>query len=67
MQDYDWQWAVDSPCWLKPRRTVYFILRCHNGQLEYQETPTGRIREWKTREAVISVLKKLQKRSEVAV
>lgn len=39
----------DSPVWLKPRRTVYFITNGWAGPAV--TTPTGRYRTWRTREA----------------
>jgi hypothetical protein len=56
----DWQIGNDSPVWLKPRRHIYFLHRTNaNGDKEYVETPTGKLRTWRTKEAAERFLFKL--------
>jgi hypothetical protein len=54
-----WEVANDSPVWLKPRRTIYFLTRCINGKREYLDDRLGRLRTWQTRAAADKVRKRL--------
>jgi hypothetical protein len=54
-----WRWAVDSPVWLKPRRTVYFLTREVEGRTEYLNNSIGRLHTWKTQEVVKKAEKKV--------
>jgi hypothetical protein len=56
----EWTYGNDSPVWLKPRRHVFFIYKVlDNGDREYLNDKRGRLRTWRTREAVIKALRKL--------
>lgn len=55
-----WEWANDSPVWLKPRRTVYFLIRRHgNGDTEYRKNKRGHVITYRTREQVIRIQDRL--------
>lgn len=62
-----WQWANDSPVWLKPRRTVYFLVRhvgdnhedWTTGTVEYREDKRGRLIMYSSREQAIRMQDKL--------
>lgn len=58
--DHPWRIANDSPVWLKPRRTIYFLTRRQNGRREELETESGRLRTWKAREAAEKALTQLE-------
>jgi len=50
----EWQVWNDTPIWLKPRRTVYFIARNDaDGNREDYRDKAGRLRTWRTREAAM--------------
>ena len=53
----EWMWGNDSPVWLKPRRTVYFIFRRIDGNTEYLRDKRGRVRMWRSQKAVKKSLK----------
>ena len=55
----EWTWGNDSPVWLKPRRTVYFIFRRIDGTTEYLRDKRGRVRMWRSQEAVKKALNQL--------
>jgi hypothetical protein len=56
----DWEWGNDTPVWLKPRRTVYFIYRLQEGgNREYLRDKRGHLRTWRSQEAVEVALRKL--------
>jgi hypothetical protein len=56
----DWQIGNCTPCWTK--RHIYFLHRTNaNGDKEYVETPTGKLRTWRTKEAAERYLCKLVK------
>ena len=57
--DTDWTWGNDTPCWLKPRRNICFIYRIIHGKVEYLLDKRGRMRQWRSQEAVKKALKKL--------
>ena len=57
--DHDWQLCCDSPCWLKPRRTLYFLSRTVNGKREDLEDKRGRLRTWRTVEGAQKKLRAL--------
>lgn len=47
-----WQVANDTPVWMRPRRTIYFLVRTGaNGRMEYLRDKRGRLRTWQTRDA----------------
>jgi hypothetical protein len=57
----EWTWGVDTPCWNKPRRTIYFIYRRKlDGSTEYLNDRAGRLREWRSRDSVKLALERLQ-------
>lgn len=43
-----WMVKNDTPVWMKPRRTVYFLARGNDG--EQYEDCRGRVRNWRTLE-----------------
>jgi hypothetical protein len=55
----EWTWGNDTPLWLKPRRTVYFIFRRIQGNTEYLRDKRGRMRMWRSQEAVKKALNQL--------
>ena len=55
----EWTWGNDTPVWLKPRRTVYFIFRRIDGNTEYLRDKRGRVRTWRSQEAVKKALNQL--------
>lgn len=56
----EWTWGNDTPAWRTPRRTVYFIYRrLPDGSDEFLEDRRGRMREWRSQEAVKRALRKL--------
>lgn len=67
-----WEWANDSPVWLQPRRTVYFLVRHvgdnHNdwttGKVEYRTNKRGHVITYGTREQAIRIQDKLNGESE---
>jgi len=62
--DDEWTWGNDTPVWMKPRRTVYFIYRqALGGGLEYLNDKRGRLRTWKSQETVKEALAKLLKKA----
>lgn len=56
-----WEWAVDSPVWLKPRRTLYFLIRRSDshGAMEYRRDKIGRLITYRTREQAIRIQDRL--------
>lgn len=60
----DWRVVNDSPVWLKPRRTVYYLSRTVNGKREDLEDKAGRLRTWRTREQAQAALSRLLKAGE---
>jgi hypothetical protein len=57
---HDWTWGNDTPVWLTPRRTVYFIYRrAEGGGTEYLRDKRGRLRIWRSPEAVKAALARL--------
>ena len=59
--DNDWTWGNDSPVWLNPRRTIYFIFRVLHGNVEYLRGKSGRMDNVPSQEAVKKALKKLNR------
>jgi hypothetical protein len=56
----DWTWGNDTPVWLTPRRTIYFIYcRAEGGGIEYLRNKQGRLRTWRSQEAVKAALESL--------
>ncbi len=55
----DWHVGCDSPVWLKPRRTVYFVWRDAGRGREVATSPTGRTRHFRSFEAAKRVCGKL--------
>ena len=55
----EWTWGNDTPLWLKPRRTVYFIFRRIDGNTEYLRDKRGRVRMWRSQMAVKKALNQL--------
>jgi hypothetical protein len=55
----EWTWGNDAPPWLKPRRTVYFIFRRIQGNIEYLRDKRGRVRMWRSQKAVKKALNQL--------
>jgi hypothetical protein len=58
----DWRLANDSPCWLQPRRHIYFLTRTVNGRREDMLTPSGRLRTWETSDAANKFLRTITRR-----
>jgi hypothetical protein len=54
------QWRIvnDTPCWTRSRRTIWFLFRFVDGEPEYLQTPTGKLRTWRSREAADNFLAK---------
>lgn len=51
-----WEWGNDTP----GRRTIYFIYRrMPNGETEYLNDKRGRLRQWKSQEAVKRALRRV--------
>jgi hypothetical protein len=66
MKAQPWTWGVDSPCWLKPRRTLFFIYRrLPNGDTEYLNDKRGRLRTWATQKEVEAQLHLVLKHTHV--
>ena len=61
VNDTDWTWGNDTPVWLKPRRTVYFVFRRIHGNVEFLRGKRGRVRIWRSREAVKDALCQLDR------
>lgn len=58
-----WTWGNDTPVWLTPRRTVYFIFRRPSyGGTEFLRSKSGRLRTWRSQEAVRAALRKLTRK-----
>jgi hypothetical protein len=58
----EWTWGNNTPVWLTPRRTVYFIYRrTADGGTEYLLDKRGRMRAWRSQQAVKAALKRLCK------
>ena len=65
----DWQWANDSPVWLKPRRTVYFLVRhvgenhanWSDGKIEYRRNKRGALIAYNNREQAIRIVERLNR------
>jgi len=56
----EWTWGNDTPVWMNPRRTVYFIYRrAEGGGTEYLRDMRGNIRFWKSAAAVKKALAKV--------
>jgi hypothetical protein len=61
----EWTWGNDTPVWMSPRRTVYFIYRrAEGGGTEYLQDKRGigngpNIRFWKSAAAVKKALAKV--------
>lgn len=51
-----WMWGNDTPVWMEPRRTVYFIYRRTPQGVEYYRGKQGRVRTWRSAEAVKKAL-----------
>ena len=56
-----WEWGNDTPVWLKPRRTIYFIYRRNNGDTVYLNDKRGRLRQWRSADTVKKALARLLK------
>ena len=56
----EWTWGNDTPPWLKPRRTVYFIFRRIQGNVEFLGDKHGRMRRWRSQEAVKKALEQFE-------
>lgn len=54
-----WEWANDSPVWLKPRRTVYFLIKRVGGRVVYRGDKRGRVITYSTREQAIRIQDRL--------
>lgn len=54
-----WEWANDSPVWLNPRRTVYFLIKRVGDQIVYREDKRGRVITYPTREQAIRIQNRL--------
>lgn len=54
-----WQWANDTPVWLKPRRTLYFLVRRTKNGTEYRNDKRGRLITYRSREQAIRVQDRL--------
>ena len=58
--DKPWRWANDSPVWLKPRRTVYFLVRDgDDGRTEYRTNKRGHVITYRDREQAIRIEQRL--------
>ncbi len=55
----DWTWGNDTPVWLTPRRTIYFIFRRIDGKAEFLKDKRGRMRKWYSQNAVKAALANL--------
>jgi hypothetical protein len=56
----EWTWGNDTPEWMKPCRTVYFIYRrTEDGGTEYLRDKRSNIRFWKSAGAVKKALAKV--------
>jgi hypothetical protein len=56
-----WEWANDSPIWLKPRRTVYFLIRHTDGEVEYRRSKRNSVITYATREQATRMAEKLNR------
>ena len=59
-----WEYANDSPVWLRPRRTVYFVVRHYDNEVEYRNDKRGRLITYRTREQAIAMVDKLNRRAQ---
>jgi hypothetical protein len=60
----EWEWANNSPVWMKPRRTVYFLIRYVNDVMEYRNNKRGHLITYRTREQAIRMAEKLNAATE---
>lgn len=58
----EWTWGNDTPVWMSPRRTVYFIFRRIDGKAEFLTDKRGRMRRWYSQEAVKTALANLTRK-----
>jgi hypothetical protein len=62
----EWTWGCDTPCWTRPRRTIFFIYRqAANGVTEYLNDARGRLRQWESRDAVKKALADVQRKKDL--
>ena len=54
----EWTWGNDTPVWLTPRRTGYFIFRRIDGKAEFLTDKRGRMRRCYSQNAVKAALAK---------
>jgi hypothetical protein len=62
----EWTWGNDTPVWLKPPRTIYFILRRTHGKVEFLKDRRGLMRRWYSQKAVKAALANLTRKAREA-
>lgn len=58
-KDYGLRIADDSPVWMKPQKTVWFIIRQIGTEVRYLKSKAGRLRTWGSAEKAKIALGKL--------
>ena len=59
MNEPQWEYANDSPVWLKPRRTLYFLVRRTDNGVEYRNNKRGNLITYRDREQAIRIAERL--------